>query len=77
MASKSLDDGHESHSTPLLMPPLASVPLVAFDFFCGADETASAAARRNGTFKLLFSTRYAWDRGPMKQLFLDLYESIK
>jgi hypothetical protein len=29
MASKSSDDGHKSHQTPSLMPPLASVALEA------------------------------------------------
>jgi hypothetical protein len=36
-------------------------------FSCGADETASAAARRwgDGGFQLLFSTRCAREGGPM------------
>jgi hypothetical protein len=46
MVSKSSDDGHKSHPTPLSMPSLASVALPAIDFAVGpmTDETASAAA---------------------------------
>jgi hypothetical protein len=35
MASKSSDDGHKSHQTPLLMPPLASAALEAVNFALG------------------------------------------
>jgi hypothetical protein len=32
MAFKSSDNGHRSHPTPLLMPPLTSVALEAINF---------------------------------------------
>jgi hypothetical protein len=35
MASKSSDDGHKSHPTPSLMPPLASIADEAIDFAVG------------------------------------------
>jgi hypothetical protein len=35
MASKSSDDGRQSHPTPSLMPPLASEAIEAVDFAVG------------------------------------------
>jgi hypothetical protein len=38
MASESSDDGHKSHPTASLMPPLASVALEAVNFAVGVTK---------------------------------------